>query len=103
MSQAPTRQVQLTATLTDQDNNPLANKTINFYYKPSSETTYTQAGSATTDSNGRATYTISVSVPGTYDFKAEFPGDDTYDASTAEVTNVTVKVKTYLTLSIQPL
>ena len=100
--QSPTREVQLTATLTDSAGNPLESKTINFYYKKSSETTYVQAGSATTDANGVATYTVTLSVPDTYDFKAEFSGDQQYEAATAEVRNVNIKVKTHLTLNVQP-
>jgi len=99
----PTRDVQLIATLTDSDGNPLSGKTINFYYRASGTTTWANAGSATTDANGRATVTVTLDVPGTYDFRAEFPGDDQYEPSSAEVTNQVIKAKTILSLQVQPL
>ena len=62
------------ATLTDSEGNPLPNKTIEFYYKQSSATEWTLAGTAQTDTNGQATYTVSLTVPGDYDFRAVFSG-----------------------------
>jgi hypothetical protein len=97
----PTRNVQLTATLVS-DSTPVSGKTINFYYRVSGTTTWTSAGSATTDTNGNATVTVSLTVPQTYDFRAEFAGDADYEASYAEVDNYTVKAKTTLTLTITP-
>jgi len=101
----PTRTVQVTATLTDTDGNPLSGKPVNLYYRPSGETTWYDIGTNphTTDSNGQVTDTIDLTVPGTYDFRAEFPGDDQYEASFAEQTNQTIKAKTQITLQITPL
>ena len=100
MSQA-TRTVELDATLTDINGNPLPGKTINFYYRESGSTEWTQIGSQTTDQNGKATMTYQL-PPGTYDFRAEFPGDETYAPSDAEVDNVSVeRIQTKLTLVVK--
>ena len=97
----PTRNVLLEALL-QTDSTPLANKTINFYYRVSGTTQWTSAGSANTGSDGKASVTVSLTVPQTYDFRAEFPGDTDYDASYAEQLNVKVKAKTTLTLTVTP-
>jgi len=96
------RDVKLEATLTDADGNPLSGKTINFYYRLSGETTWTSAGSATTDSSGKASVTINLDVPNTYDFRAEFEGDDDYEPSSDELDNVKIKAKTTITLTVTP-
>jgi len=93
------RQVRLTAVLKDGAGNPLSGKTISFAYKPSTATAWTNAGTATTDSTGTASVTVTVATPGTYDFQASFAGDDQYEASTATVTSYTVKDKTSITLT----
>ena len=100
----PTRPVQVVATLTDADGNPLSGKNVNLYYRTSGETTWTDIGTNphTTDANGQVTDTIDLAVPGTYDFRAEFPGDDQYEASYAELTNQAIKAKTQITLSVTP-
>jgi len=100
----PTRDVLVEATLKDSDGNPLSGKSVNLYYKLSTETTYSDIGTNphTTDANGKASDTISLTVPETYDFKAEFPGDDTYEASSAELTNQTIKAGTTISLTITP-
>jgi hypothetical protein len=97
------RQVRLTAVLKDSASNPLSGKTISFAYKQSTATTWTNAGTATTDSSGAASVTVTVATPGTYDFKASFAGDDQYEASDATITNYTVKDKTSITLTVTPL
>jgi len=97
------RQVRLTAVLKDSAGNPLANKTISFAYKQSAATTWTNAGTANTDSTGTASVTVTVATPGTYDFKASFDGDSQYDATEASVTNYTVKERTSITLTVTPL
>ena len=101
----PTRSVQVTATLKDIDGGPLSGKSVNLYYRASGETTWSDIGTNphTTDANGEATDTIDLSVPGTYDFRAEFPGDDQYEASSTELTNQAIKAKTQMTLEITPL
>jgi len=97
----PARNVQLTATLTS-DGTPVSGKTISFYYRVSGTTTWTSAGTGTTDANGNATVTVSLTVPQTYDFRAEFAGDADYEASYAEVLNYKVKAKTAITLTATP-
>ena len=99
-----TRDVLVEATLKDSEGNPLSGKSVNLYYKLSTEETYIDIGTNphTTDANGKVQDTISLTVPETYDFKAEFPGDDTYEASSAELTNQTIKAKTQITLIITP-
>ena len=96
----PTALLELKAILTDIENNPLAGKTVSFYYKPSTQTTWIFIESKSTDSSGTAVTTVTVTAPGTYDFKAEFAGDNQYDPSSAETTNYTVKVATKLTLTV---
>jgi len=100
----PVRTVQVIATLKDSDGNPLSGKSVNLYYRASGETTWSDIGTNphTTDSNGQVTDTIDLTVPGTYDFRAEFPGDDQYEASSAELTNQTIKAKTQITLTVTP-
>jgi len=101
----PTRTVQVTATLKDSDGNPLSGKSVNLYYRESGTSTWNDIGTNphTTDTNGQVTDTIDLTVPGTYDFRAEFPGDDQYESSYAELTNQTIKAKTQITLEITPL
>jgi Bacterial Ig-like domain (group 1). len=98
----PTRSVNLVATLRDEDGNPLAGKTIYFYYRVSGQTEWTSADSAVTGSDGVAVKTVALTVPQTYDFKAEFQGDEDYEASYAEVLNYRVKAKTTIVLTITP-
>ena len=100
----PTRTVQVTATLEDSDGNPLSGKSVNLYYRESGATEWTDIGTNphTTDSNGQVTDTINLTAPGTYDFRAEFPGDDEYEASSDELTNQTIKAKTVITIEITP-
>ena len=93
--------VELDATLTDINGNPLPNKTINFYYRQSGRATWSSAGSQVTDSSGRASVTIDLQ-PGTYDFRAEFPGDNEYTPSSAEVTGYTVRAPTTISVSTGP-
>ena len=97
------RQVRLTAVLRDSANNPLANKSISFEYKPSMTATWTSAGTANTDGSGVASVAITVTTLGTYDFRASFAGDNQYEAAVATVTNYTVKEKTSITLTATPL
>jgi len=96
------RQVQLVAKLTDSAGNPLSGKAIDFQHKLSTATTWTDDGTVNTDSTGTATKIITLDVPNTYDFQASFAGDSQYEASSASVTNYTVKDKTSLTLQVQP-
>jgi hypothetical protein len=97
------RQVRLTAVLKDSAGNPISGKTISFAYRTSDTTTWTNAGTATTGSDGSASVTVTLTTPGTYDFQASFAGDNQYEASTATVTDYTVKDKTSITLTVTPL
>jgi len=100
----PTRSVQVTAVLKDTDGNPLSGKSVNLYYRESGQTTWNDIGTNphTTGANGQVTDTVDLAVPGTYDFRAEFPGDDQYEASYDEKLNQTIKAKTQITLTITP-
>jgi hypothetical protein len=97
------RQVRLVATLRDSNGNPLSGREISFEYKPSASGTWTSAGSADTDASGEASVVVVVDVPGVYDFRASFAGDDQYDAAEAVVANYTVKDRTTITLTVTPL
>ena len=109
MSATPTtnRGVRLTARLTYIDattGNPtgLPSKTISFYYRPTGATTWTSIGTATTDSNGYASVTTTVTAPATYDFRAEFAGDADWEPSYAEVLSFKVKGTTSISLTVTP-
>ena len=81
--------LKLTARLTDVDGNPLPNKTIEFYVS-TDNVNFTLIDTRTTDSNGTAETIYEAEEPGTYYFKARFPGDDMYEPSEA-VTSYTVE------------
>jgi len=100
----PTRNVQVVATLKDSDGNPLSGKSVNLYYRESGTATWNDFGTNphTTDANGQASDTQALEVPKAYDFRAEFPGDDQYEASSDEKTNVTIKAYTTITLTVTP-
>jgi len=99
-----TRTVQVTATLKDSEGNPLSGKDVNLYYRESGASTWNDIGTNphTTGANGQVTDSIGLTVPGTYDFRAEFPGDDQYEASSTELTNQSIKAKTQITLTATP-
>jgi len=99
-----TRTVQVTAKLTDINGSPLANKSINLYYRESGQTTWNDIGTNphTTDTNGEVTDTVDLTAPGVYDFRAEFPGDADYESSYTELLNQKIKAKTQITLTITP-
>jgi hypothetical protein len=97
-----TRNVRLDATLLT-DSTPLPDKSIEFFHRVTGEITWISDGTDTTDEDGVASKTITLDVPQTYDFKAEFYGDEDYDPSTATVLNYRVKAKTTLTLTATPL
>jgi tryptophanase len=97
------RSVRLTAVLRDTENNPIRGKTISFQYRLAGSSTWLNAGTATTDSNGVASIDITVSAPNKYDFKAYFAGDDQYESAEATVTNYTIKGKPYITLTVTQL
>jgi hypothetical protein len=71
--------LKLTATLTS-NGTPLSGKTVNFYYSYDGEE-WVPIGSATTDANGQASVTHTTDKT-TY-YKAEFPGDQEYEPSSA--------------------
>lgn len=97
------RQVKLTAVLKDSAGSPISGRTVSFSYKLSSATTWTSAGSATTDASGTASVTVTLTVPNSYDFSASFAGDSYYEASSATVTSYVVKDKTTITLTVTQL
>ena len=97
----PTRNVLLDALL-QSDTTPLVGKTILFRYRASGSTTWTDAGTAVTGNDGHATLTVSLTVPATYDFRAEFAGDSDYEPSYVEVLNLNVKARTTITLTATP-
>jgi len=99
-----TRPVLVKALLADSGGTPLAGKPVNLYYRQSGSTTWLDIGTNphTTGSDGYASDTISVTVPANYDFRAEFPGDEDYEASYAELLNQKIKAKTVITLTITP-
>jgi len=100
----PTRNVLVEATLVDSDGNPLSGKSVNLYYRESGTTNWLDIGTNphTTDSNGKVSDTISLSVPGDYDFRAEFPGDADYEPSSDEKLNQHIKAKTTISITITP-
>jgi hypothetical protein len=75
------RNVKLEAVLKDTGNNPVVDRTVTFKHKLSSEASWITDGSRSTGSDGKASLTITVDTPNHYDFRADFAGDDTYDAS----------------------
>jgi hypothetical protein len=75
------RNVKLEAVLTDRNGSPVAGRTITFKHKLSSEASWVTDGSGSTGSDGKASLTITVDTPNYYDFRAEFAGNGTYDAS----------------------
>ncbi len=81
----------LTATLTDQNGNPLSDKTIEFNING------TSIGTATTNNQGIATlqYTIT-QTPGTHTITANFPGDSNYTSSTGTGTLTVYKTSTQI-------
>jgi len=99
-----TRNVLVKALLVDSEGTPLPNKPVSLYYRQSGSTTWLDIGTNphTTGSDGYASDTISVTVPANYDFRAEFAGDEDYEASYAELLNQRIKAKIVLTLSITP-
>ncbi len=73
-------QVNLTATLTDNNNNPVIGATVNFYVNNGT----TPVGSGTTNSNGIAAYTYTIPMTltrGTYPINATYNGNATYQNS----------------------
>jgi hypothetical protein len=74
--------VRLVARLTDSGGSPLGGKTIYFYYSTDGST-WINFVAVVTDSNGYASTTYDAS--GKTWFKAEFRGDDYYEAASAVV------------------
>lgn len=97
------RQVRLTAVLKDSSGNPISGKTITFSYRKSGTTEWTNAGNATTGTDGSAHVIVSLAAPGAYDFQAHFAGDDQYEAATATIMNYNVKGKASITLTVTQL
>jgi len=83
------RNVKLLATLTA-EGSPLSGKTIHYYHRVSGATEWTYDGTSVTDSEGKATKILTLDVPQTYDFKAEFQGDETYASSSDQVSDESI-------------
>lgn len=64
----------VTILLTDNDNNPLANKNIIYTFNNTTST-------LTTNNNGEATIQVNISTKGTYPLVVDFEGDEDYEAS----------------------
>jgi adhesin/invasin len=96
--------VNLTAILTDNSGNPIQNAPINFYYKLTSASSYTSAGSALTDTTGTASVQLMVQAPDSYNFEATFTGTSTFSPSQAVVTYDTTATQqsSSLTVSVSP-
>jgi hypothetical protein len=95
-----TRSVKLEALLTDDVGNPLEGKTLTFKHKLSSEQSWTTDGTQVTGSDGKASLTIDVGTHEYYDFRVEFAGDSTYEASYDEELNVYIAPKTNYTVKL---
>ncbi len=96
----PTVSVTVTATLNDSAGNPLPNETISFSHKLSTDTTFTNDGTATTDANGNASVTLTLNAPASYDFMAAFAGDSNYLPSSATLTAIVIKAPTAITIVV---
>ena len=72
------REIKLTATLTG---SVLVNKPIDFYYRETGTTEWIYITTVYTNSEGVAETTVRLTRGKTYDFKAEFKGDEDYEAS----------------------
>jgi len=85
----------MTAKLVDGNNNPLANRDINFYVGT------TSIGSATTDSSGNAvkTYTANLDA-GTYVINASYSGSTDYGSSSATSNLIVNPFTTTLTIDV---
>jgi len=99
---ATTRNVQLQATLVDSSGAPIAGESFSFQYKLSSTTSFTSAGTATTDASGNASVIVTLAAPNTYDASATFSGDTNYDASSGLVAGFRVKAATSTALVLVP-
>jgi hypothetical protein len=95
-----TRTVRLEALLTDNAGNPLGGKTLTFKHKFSSESSWTTDGTQVTGSDGKASLTIDVETREYCDFRVEFAGDSTYEASYDEELNVYIAPKTNYTVKL---
>jgi len=96
----PTRQVTLTATLTDSGGNPLASQALDFQYQLQGATAWVDIGTLQTNNSGQATTTVALPAPNTYNFQVIFAGTTSYPSATAQdlgvaiLANVVLKVTT---------
>jgi hypothetical protein len=102
-----TRNVQLSATLAlTSGGSPVSGASISFQYMLQGASAWTQAGSATTNSSGVASVTVTLTAPDTYVVEATFAGTASYAASTSnEVTESVTPppAPTTLTLTVTEL
>jgi GH25 family lysozyme M1 (1,4-beta-N-acetylmuramidase) len=77
----------------------LAGKPVALWARTVGSTTWTQAGTGTTDSSGR--YTLSARVPRSAAYQARFAGDPTYAPSVSSTVTVSTpeRTRTYLSLA----
>jgi hypothetical protein len=96
------RYVTITAQVMDYDNNPVSGIGLTFSYRVSGSTTWNTLGTATTNASGIATFTATLPVPETYDFRVDFAGNENYEPAYAEVYNVRVKAMLRITITVTP-
>jgi len=96
-----TRIVTIYATLEDNTNNAIPGEPVYLYYRQSGTSNWLDIGTnpRTTDSDGNVSGSITLTVPGTYDFRAVFNGDQYYEASSAELNNQLIKSRTKIILT----
>ena len=96
------RYVTVMAQVMDYDNNPVACISLTFSYRVSGSTTWNTFGTATTNASGIATFTASLPVPGTYDFRVDFDGNEDYEPAYAEITNVRIRAMLRINITVTP-
>ena len=91
--------ITISCVLKDDEGNALSGQTVDFYYSSDGGTTWTYWFTETTDTNGRASRLVTVTLdPGSYYLKASFLGTKNYQSSSAQVPMTVDKESTQLTL-----
>ncbi|WP_409199396.1 Ig-like domain repeat protein [Methanobrevibacter sp. DSM 116169] len=85
---------EITITLTDEDGNPLANKTLDVYVDNE------KIGTVTTDENGKAKINHTFDKEDEFVITAEFAGDKVYEESTGKNTTNVAKIPTTTTVTV---
>lgn len=90
--------ITISCVLTDDEGNPLVSKLVYFYYSTDGST-WTYWFSAYTDTSGRASKSVAVTLdPDNYYIKAQFNGDKNYQPSYAQTTLTVNQESTQTTL-----